>query len=76
MSSAVNVRSVEAVDNLKVTFNRFQSETQETLQATEQEIRRTEEWLQERLAYWRAEEQRRQVDALVVSAPPRQQEPL
>ena len=60
MSSTVNVHSVEVVDNLRGSYSRFQTEAQEILQVAEQEIRRTEEWLQARLAYWRAEEQRRQ----------------
>ena len=60
MGSSVNVHSVEALDSLRSAYSRFQTEAQETLQAAEQEIRRTEEWLQARLAYWRAEEQRRQ----------------
>lgn len=68
MSSTVNVHSIEAVDNLRIAFSRFQTEAQETLQAAEQEIRRTEEWLQERLSYWRAEELRRQEELRMATA--------
>lgn len=68
MSSSVNVHSVEAVDNLRSAYSRFQTEAQETLQAAEQEVRRTEGWLQERLAYRRAEVQRLQEELRLVTA--------
>src|SRR3989442_38120 len=68
MSSTVNVHSVEVVDNLRGSYSRFQTEAQEILQAAEQEIRRTEEWLQARLAYWRVEEQRRQEELRLATA--------
>lgn len=68
MSSSVNVHSVEAVDNLRSAYSRFQTEAQETLQAAEQEIHRTEGWLQERLTYWITEEQRRQEELRLATA--------
>jgi len=60
MSLSARVQSIRALEDLKGALSRFVSEAQEALQAAEQEIRRTEEWLQERLAHWRNEVQRRQ----------------
>ena len=60
MSPSALVRSIQALDDLKGGLRRFTGEAQETLQAAEQEIRRTEEWLQERFNHWRNEVRRRQ----------------
>lgn len=54
----VVVHSIQALDDLKASLNRFAAKSQEILQAAEQEIQRIEEWLQERLNYQRYEVQR------------------
>lgn len=66
--SSVNVRSVSVLQDLKSVLARFGTDTQSALQSTEQEIRQTETWLQERLAYWRGELQRRQGEARMAEA--------
>ncbi|MBC7264333.1 MAG: hypothetical protein H5T64_08225 [Chloroflexi bacterium] len=68
MSSGANVRAIQALDDLKGALNRFAGEAQEVLQAAEQDIRRTEEWLQERLNHWRNEVQRRQEEVRLAEA--------
>jgi hypothetical protein len=60
MSLSAQVRSIQALEDLKGALGRFGGEAQMALQAAEQEIRRTLDWLQERLNYWRSEVQRRQ----------------
>jgi len=60
MSQSANVRSVQALGELKGALSCFQGEAQDALQAAEQEIRRTLDWLQERLNHWRNEVSRRQ----------------
>lgn len=60
MSSGASVRAIQALDDMKGSLNRFAGEAREALQATEQEIHRTQDWLQERLNHWRNEVQRRQ----------------
>jgi len=59
VSLSVHVRSIQALEDLKSALGRFGGEAQMALQAAEQEIRRTLDWLQERLKYWRSEVQRR-----------------
>jgi len=68
MSLSANVRSVPALEDLKGALARFGADTQRALQAARQEIRRTEEWLEQRLAYWRAEAQRRQEEVRLTEA--------
>ena len=68
MSSSVHVRSVAALEDLKGALARFGVEAQAMLQAARREIRRTEEWLQGRLAYWQAEVQRRQEELRLAEA--------
>lgn len=60
MSQSANVRSVQALGELKGALSCFQGEAQDALQAAEQEIQRTLDWLQERLNHWRNEVSRRQ----------------
>jgi DNA repair exonuclease SbcCD ATPase subunit len=60
MRLSAQVRSIQALEDLKGALGRFGCEAQMALQAAEQEIRRTLDWLQERLNYWRSEVQRRQ----------------
>jgi hypothetical protein len=59
MSLSAQVRSIQALEDLKGAPGRFGGEAQMALQAAELEIRRTLDWLQERLNYWRSEVQRR-----------------
>lgn len=59
MSSA-HVLSIQALADLKAAFSRFGHEAQEAINATEIELRRTLDWLQERLNYWRNEVRRRE----------------
>jgi hypothetical protein len=54
------VRSVHNIEALHTAWERFGGELGNHLQAAEREIGRALDWLQERLAYWRAEVQRRQ----------------
>jgi len=60
MRLSAQVRSIQALEDLRGAVGRFGGEAQIVLQAAEQEIRRTLDWLQERLNYWRSEIQRRQ----------------
>ncbi len=54
------VLSIQALEEFKGHLTRFNAQAQEILNATEIEIRRTRDWLQERLNYWRNEVNRRQ----------------
>jgi len=58
MSSA-HVLSIQALEEFKGHLTRFNAQAQEILNAAEIEIRRTLDWLQERLNYWRNEINRR-----------------
>ena len=58
MSLTARVKSIDALGEWKSSLKRFVSEAWEALQSAEQKIRRTEEWLQERLSYWRHEVER------------------
>jgi hypothetical protein len=60
MSTSAHVQSIQALDELKGALGRFRGEAQEVLNAAEQEIRRTLDWLQERLNHWQNEVRRRQ----------------
>jgi len=60
MSSSANVQSIQALEDLKGALGRFSGEAQEALGAAEQEIRRTLDWLHERLNHWQNEVRRRQ----------------
>lgn len=57
---SAHVLSIQALADLKAAFTRFGHETQEALNATDIELRRTLDWLQERLAYWQREVRRRE----------------
>ncbi|MCS7039953.1 MAG: hypothetical protein NZP34_10145, partial [Caldilineales bacterium] len=57
---SAHVLSIQALAELKAAFTRFGHETQEALNAADIELRRTLDWLQERLNYWRNEVRRRQ----------------
>ena len=59
MSPTANVRAIHTLEELKGALGRFGGEARGALQAAEQEIRRTLDWLQERHNYWRSEVRRR-----------------
>ncbi len=63
MSPSANVQSVQALNDLKVALGRFAGDTRDALQTSEQEIRRTLDWLQERLNHWQGEVRRTQEEA-------------
>lgn len=52
MSASANVRSIQALSDFRGAWARFGSEAYESLKATEMQIRRTQEWLAERLRHW------------------------
>jgi len=58
MSSSVQVRSIQALEDLKGGLRRFGANVQGHLGAVEQQIRNTEIWLKERQSYWRQAVQR------------------
>ncbi|MBP1468940.1 hypothetical protein EYB53_024745 [Candidatus Chloroploca sp. M-50] len=60
MNSRVNLRSVDALIDLKRALNFFDQESIAALRAVEQELQATEYWLHERLTYWRMESQRQE----------------
>jgi len=60
MSPSANVLAIHAIEELKGALGVFTDQAQDALRAVEGGIRRTMEYLQERLAYWRREVQRRQ----------------
>jgi len=57
---SAHVLSIQVLEEFKGQLTRFNAQAQEILNATEIEIRRTLDWLQERLNYWRNEVNRRQ----------------
>jgi len=57
---SAHVLSIQALEEFKGHLTRFKAQAQEIFNATEIEIRRTLDWLQERLTYWRNEVRRRQ----------------
>lgn len=60
MSTQVNVRSIDSLDDLRHVLILFCSGTTQALEATEQEIQRVQEWLEQRRLYWQREVERRQ----------------
>lgn len=52
MSASANVRSIEALSEFRGALAHFTSEVQNSLNATQLEIRRTQQWLAERERYW------------------------
>ena len=60
MAALANVFAINALEDLRGALNRFGGEAQRSLSAAELEIRRTFDWLQERLNHWQNEVRRRQ----------------
>jgi len=55
---AANVRVIQTLDDLSGALARFAGETSQAMTATEREVGRTLEWLQERLHHWQREVER------------------
>nr|MBA2449882.1 hypothetical protein [Chloroflexota bacterium] len=66
MRSSANIRSVQALEDLKGALVRFGADAQMALSAAAMEIRRALEWLAERQSYWQGEVCRR--DGIVAGA--------
>lgn len=64
MSESANVRSIEALSELRGALARFTGEAQSSLNAAQLEIRRTLEWLAERQRHWQRQVRRWQQEAL------------
>ena len=60
MSTAAHVESLELLGRLKVALTRFGADAQAALAAAATELRRVENALEERLAYWQAQILKRQ----------------
>jgi len=60
MSVSANVRSIQALGEMKGALKRFRQESQQALNGADLSIRRTLEWLEERHRYWQREVRRRQ----------------
>lgn len=58
--SFANVQAIHALDEFRGALARFGSDAQNGLTAAAQEIQRTNDWLAERMNYWRNEVMRRQ----------------
>ncbi len=52
MSTSARVTSIESLDRFKAHLAKFGGEAREALVSADMEIRRTFEWLQERLKFW------------------------
>src|SRR5579863_7204626 len=59
MSSSANVKAIEALEELRQSLMRFQSDAFNSMNAAASEIKRTLEWLQGRLRFWQHELGRR-----------------
>src|SRR5262249_6430265 len=55
MSGAARVLAVEVLEELKEALCAFKEDGQDALGSVEMEIRRTFDWLQDRLKYWQKE---------------------
>ena len=58
MSPTVEVRAIDALEELQTGLIRYADQAQATLAATAREVQRTLDWLEERQRHWRAEVQR------------------
>jgi hypothetical protein len=63
MSQSANVRATQTLSELQGALARFGAEAREALAAADQDVRRTLDWLQERLNHWQNEVRRRQEEA-------------
>lgn len=58
--STVNVRSIDALEELQASLIRYADQSQTTLEAVQREVQRTLEWLDERVRHWQNAVQRGQ----------------
>ncbi|WP_423225048.1 ParB/RepB/Spo0J family partition protein [Candidatus Amarolinea aalborgensis] len=58
MSPTVEVRAIDALEELQTSLVRYADQAQATLAAIAREVQRTLDWLEERQRHWRAEVQR------------------
>ncbi len=58
MSPTVEVRAIDALEELQTGLIRYADQAQATLAAIAREVQRTLDWLEERQRYWRSEVQR------------------
>ena len=58
MSPTVEVRAIDALEELQTGLIRYAEQAQATLAAIAREVQRTLDWLEERQRHWRAEVQR------------------
>lgn len=61
MTESINVREIQTLSDLKNALGRFAERTTVALQAFDTEIRRTQEWLRERVLHWQREVERARV---------------
>lgn len=59
MPPSVEVRAIEALEDLQTSLVRYADQVQTTLAAVAREVQRTLDWLEARQRHWRAEVQRR-----------------
>lgn len=62
MADSVNVRETQTLTDLRNALGRFAESTTQSLQAFDTEIRRTVEWLRERVLYWQREVERARIN--------------
>ena len=58
--STVNVRSIDALEELQASLIRYADQSQTTLEAVQREVQRTLDWLDERVRHWQNAVQRGQ----------------
>jgi hypothetical protein len=64
MSQSAHVTSIAAIKEFRVALCRFGLDVREALCATELEIRRFHDWLEDQLKYWRSEIRRREEEVV------------
>lgn len=68
MSPTVEVRAIDALEELQTSLVRYADQAQATLAAIAREVQRTLDWLEERQRHWRGEVQRRQEEVRLTLA--------
>ncbi|MBK6430615.1 hypothetical protein [Candidatus Amarolinea dominans] len=68
MSPTVEVRAIDALEELQTGLVRYADQAQATLAAIAREVQRTLDWLEERQRHWRGEVQRRQEEVRLTLA--------
>ena len=58
MKRSLDIRDIQALNDLQTDLSRFADETQDGLRVTQTEIARTQDWLRERVAHWQREVER------------------